>query len=94
MPKIKKAFNEAVDDPNGDNTFGQVIKQLMNQDGATTSPAGNILANLMESNQAPSSVMERVQADIDPGLTAEEVAARLRKLDRIEKARNSRKGKR
>lgn len=87
MPKFMETFNEMMKDDDGTNVFAQVAKQFLDPKQARPGFANNVMGNYME---PATSKMEEVQEQI-LGMSAEQIAARLKKLERIEaKARANR----
>lgn len=98
-PKIIETFNKVLKDDDGNNVVAQMIKQFTNPNALQPGLEANLMANVLESQQGGSSVMSSTQDDLlrvvqqqVGNLSASEVVERLKKLERLEKLREKRKG--
>lgn len=91
MPKVMESFNTMLKDNDGDNPMAQMFQQFMNPNQVQPGVMNNLAANYMESGDA-APVMAQVQQQL-AGMSAQEIAAKLRRLERIEsKHASKRKG--
>ena len=86
MPQLASTFNKMMEDDGGDNAFAQVVRSFMDPSRVQPGLAGNLTSVAMSQYKGPEpSVMEELQESVGVQLTAEEIAAKLRKLDKIER---------
>lgn len=94
MPKMVDTFNKLMKDDDGSNVFAQMAKQFTNPGALQTGVPNNLAMNLMAEQQGSSSVMEQVQQQLGgtDELNADDIVAKLKKLERIEALRAKKKG--
>jgi hypothetical protein len=80
LPKFVETFNEIMARDGGNNPFAQMAKQFMNPNQLQTGVANNLAANALSQLQENPGIMEQVQAELGPQLTADS----LKKLEEIE----------
>lgn len=90
MPKLMESFNTMMKDNDGDNPMAQMLKQFMNPNQTQPGVMNNLAANYMEGDTAP--VMAQVQEQL-AGMSVQDIAAKLKRLERIENKHAAKKGK-
>lgn len=81
MPKLMESFNTMMKDNDGDNPMAQMFKQFMNPNQTQPGVMNNLAANYMEGDTTP--MMAQVQEQL-AGLSIQDIAAKLKRLERIE----------
>nr|BDC16501.1 hypothetical protein [Sicyoidochytrium minutum DNA virus] len=96
LPDLAKGANEALKESgiagSGDNPLGDIMKQLMNPDSLQEGPLQNMLANL--AGGQPSGAMQEGSADGAAGSDQAEIAAKLARLQKYERAMKKKREKR
>ena len=92
VPQLVKTFNKALEDTDGNNMFAQMAKQFINPQQLQPGVANNLAMNLMADKENASSVMQQVQSQMgSKSISADEIVAKLQKLERIEALRARKK---
>ena len=92
LPKVMEAFSRVMEKDGGNNPMAQMMKQFMNPNQLQPGFLNNVAATMMQSDIDPG-VMGAVQQETGGGLSADEIMAKLQKLDRLEKAHAKRKSR-
>ena len=90
LPKVMEAFTRVMEKDGGNNPMAQMMKQFMNPNQLQPGFLNNVAATMMQSDIDPG-VMGTVQQET--GVSAEDIMAKLQKLDRLEKAHAKRKSR-
>ena len=90
LPKVMEAFTRVMEKDGGNNPMAQMMKQFMNPNQLQPGFLNNVAATMLQSDIDPG-VMSAVQQEA--GVSAEDIMAKLAKLDRLEKAHAKRKSR-
>ncbi len=90
LPKVMEAFTRVMEKDGGNNPMAQMMKQFMNPNQLQPGFLNNVAATMMQSDIDPG-VMGTVQQET--GVSADDIMAKLAKLDRLEKAHAKRKSR-